>query len=92
VAWVTSVRIDRFASLLAFRISPRTAAAAGYTEVSADANDARSSAPGHDARWIDPSRHHDHTSSVTKGMCGANSRKSVSSATASAARAESEPE
>ena len=43
---------------------------------------------GHGARWTEPSRHHDHTSSVTNGRCGANSRSSVSSATASDARAE----
>ncbi len=88
---MTSVRIERFASLLALRIAPSTAAAAGYTATSSDANDARSSAVGHDARWIEPSRHHDHTSSVTKGMWGANSRRSVSSALASATRADSEP-
>jgi len=85
------VRIDRLASLFAFRISPSTAAAAGYTVASADANDDRSSARGQSARWMEPARHHDHTSSVTNGMCGANRRRSVSSAHASAARAESEP-
>jgi hypothetical protein len=46
---------------------------------------------GQAARWIDPSRHHDHTSSVTNGMCGANNRNNVSSAAAKAARAESDP-
>ena len=37
------------------------------------ADAARAAASGHAARWIEPSRHHDHTSSVTNGRSGANS-------------------
>ena len=43
------------------------------------------------ARCTEPSCHHDHTSSVTNGRCGANSRSSVDSATVSAVRADRAP-
>ena len=82
----TSVRSERFASLFALRISPSTSARPRYTAGSSAPNAASSSAVGHGARCTEPSRHHDHTSSVTNGRSGANSRSSVSSATASAAR------
>ena len=49
---------------------------------------ASSSTVGHAARCTEPSCHHDQTSSVTNGRCGANSRRSVTSASASAARAD----
>ena len=58
--WVTSVRIERFASLFALRISPRTAAAAGYTVTSPDAGRPSSSVAGHGAvhRSVAPPRPH----------------------------------
>ena len=51
--------------------------------------DASSSpAVGQAAWWIEPSCHHDQTSSVAKGMIGASSRSSVCSPRPSAARAD----
>ena len=43
------------------------------------------------AAWTEPSCHHDHVSSVAKGMKGAKSRKSAESARSSARRAEAAP-
>ena len=73
-------------SLFALRTSPSTSAATAYTRGSpSPATRERRSASGHAARCTEPSRHHDHTSSVTNGRCGAKSRSSASSASASAA-------
>ena len=52
---------------------------------------ATSSVVGQAARWIEPSCHHDQTSSVTYGMIGASSRSTVRSAMARAAWAEAAP-
>ena len=87
----TSARSERLASVLALRTSRQ--------RVGGDVEDQRvavagamrpRSASGHGARWTEPSCHHDHTSSVTKGRNGANSRSSVDSATASAAWADAD--
>ncbi len=62
----TGARIDTFASVLALRTAASTASAGSRSAASAPAATADSSAPsGHEARWTEPSRHHDHTSSVT---------------------------
>ena len=77
--------------VFALRISPSTSAATANTARVA-VRDRRARRPsGHGARWTEPSCHHDHTSSVTNGRNGANSRSSVESASASAARAEPRP-
>ena len=85
----TSVRIDTlacdFAPRTAARAAARSSSSAGVT------GPATSSGVGQDARWIEPSCHHDHTSSVTYGMIGASSRSTAVSATASAAWAEAPP-
>ena len=47
-----------------------------------------SPAVGHEARWTDPVRYQDQTSSVTKGRNGASSRTTASMTRASAARAD----
>ena len=97
-----SARMETFASDFAFRIWPSTTAAvASSTEGSptaarlsrrADADpDAEADADGHDARCTDPSCHQDHTSSVTNGRNGANSRSSTDSAVRSAPRADAAP-
>ena len=87
-----SVRSDRLLAVFAFRTSPTTSDATVSTSGAAFAAASRSGlASGHAARCTDPSCHHDHTSSVTKGRCGAKSRRSTSSARASAACAEAWP-
>ena len=97
-----SARMETFASDFAFRIWPSTAAAVASTDGSptppgsadADADaDAEpdADADGHDARCTDPSCHQDHTSSVTNGRNGANSRSSTDSAVRSAPRADDAP-
>src|SRR5713226_975408 len=46
---------------------------------------------GHGARWTEPSFHHDHTSSVTKGRKGANNRSIASNASSSPLLADAAP-
>ena len=86
----TSVRIDRFASDFALRISDSAAAVAARTSGSPPP---ASGGAGQAERWIEPSpaRHHDQTSSVTNGRNGANSLRIVSRATPSVAAADAAP-
>ena len=87
----TSVRRLRLASVLARRTSLNTDAAMSSTAGSASAmwaSSANSLASGHAAACTDPVCHHDHTSSVTNGITGANSRSSTDNATCNAAWAD----
>jgi len=96
-------RMGSLAWDLALRIEPIAADAASSRNSPAGASSPSSARPpppyvpaiwrsgsgsGHGARWIEPSRHHDHTSSVTKGRNGANSRSSTDRASRSAAIAD----
>ena len=89
-----SARMETFASDFAFRIWPSTAAAVASTDGSPTPRRrpsrcrGRRRADGHAARCTDPSCHQDHTSSVTNGRNGANSRSSTDSAARSAPRAD----
>ena len=65
VTSVAGTRSDTFASAFSRRTAPSTAAATSYTAGSAPSDPASSSSVGHADRCTDPSRHHDHTSSVT---------------------------
>jgi hypothetical protein len=61
----SSARIETLAADFAPRIPIRAAATASTIAGSAAAAEPRSTTVGQDARWIEPSRHHDQTSSVT---------------------------
>jgi hypothetical protein len=92
VTEATSARIDCLASDLARRMAVRTSEAAPRTATSPAPASSRIDVPsGQPPRWIEPSCHHDQTSSVTNGRNGANSRSSTFSARSSAARADSAP-
>ena len=80
------MRSDRFASALALRTSPSTQAATSKTTGSPPTGNA--SVEGQLARWIEPSCHQDHTSSVAYGRNGANRRSRTSSANRSDAIAD----
>jgi len=85
-----SVRIETLASDFTLRRAARAAPAAATTSASAEpAADRRGAASGQAARCTDPSRHHDHTSSVANGSTGAKRRSIVSSAIRSARHADS---
>jgi hypothetical protein len=90
-----SVLMETLAAVLALRTWPSTAAATASTAGSPAPPPMVPSAPrsadGHGARWTEPSCHQDHTSSVTNGMNGANSRSSTPRAERSAPRADSAP-
>ncbi len=89
-----SARIETFAAVLALRIWPSMVAAVCSTaglpaSAPAWAGPASPAPPdGQAARCTDPSCHQDHTSSVTNGRNGANSRSSTDSAARSAPRAD----
>ena len=89
----TAARIDLLASDFARRMAPSTSAATARTWGSASGPAAarRSSASGQGERCTEPSCHHDHTSSVTKGRNGANSRSSVDRASAQRGPGRSRP-
>jgi len=90
-----SALMETFAAVFALRTWPSTAAAICSTAVSPPppprVQPGLRSADGHGARCTDPSCHQDHTSSVTNGMNGANSRSSTPSAKRSAPLADSAP-
>src|SRR5262245_24776103 len=86
--WSTGERWESLASVLARRTWASTSPTASSIAGSAGSPGATASGVGHGARWIEPSCHQLHTSSVTKGMIGANSRCSASRARRSAAMAE----
>src|SRR5436190_883711 len=84
----TGDRCDSLASVLARRTWASTSPTASSIAGSAGSPGATASGAGHGARWIEPSCHQLQTSSVTKGMIGANRRCSASRAKRSAVMAE----
>ena len=85
---VTGVVSERFCSDFALRTAASTSPADLEHERIAAVEAEPRHAVGHAARWIDPVSNHDHTSSVTNGMIGANRRSSVESAVRSATAAD----
>src|SRR5699024_10036168 len=78
-AWIgtadTAVFCETLASVFVRRISVRAAATeASSSGATVESGWLSDSSVGHGARWTEPVRHHDQTSSVTNGMIGANSR------------------
>src|SRR5262245_9915532 len=97
VTLATPLPTDTPPSDFALLIAVRQATAASKHPGSAGAGTpAKSSGPGHDARWmlgcpVSSAKAHDHTSSVMKGSTGAKSRTRTESPSRSAAMAEPPP-